>query len=139
MEPIRYSFDLDGIDWQALVDDLIADDFHNGRTVEQFRQSAENSQHNCFAWAGERIIGNLRVLSDGIGNAYIVDVWTQSEYRNRGIAHQMMDLTLERLPGQHVFLFTDDDAIGFYEKIGFQRQGIGAYKIVGEYLHNEGA
>jgi ribosomal protein S18 acetylase RimI-like enzyme len=139
MESIRYSFDLVDVDWQALVDDLIADDFHNGRTVEQFRKSAENSQYNCFAWAGNRVIGNLRVLSDGIGNAYVVDVWTHSDYRKQGIARQMMDLTLERLPGQHVYLFTDDDAIGFYEKIGFERQGIGAYKIVGQYLKNEGA
>jgi ribosomal protein S18 acetylase RimI-like enzyme len=85
------------------------------------------------------VIGNLRVLSDGIGNAYVVDVWTQSDYRKQGIARQMMDLTLERLPGQHVYLFTDDDAIGFYEKIGFERQGIGAFKIVGDYLNNMGA
>ena len=121
MADIRYSFDLADVDWQALVDDLIADDFHNGRMVAQFRQSAENSALNCFAWAGDRVIGTVRALSDGVGNAYIVDVWTQSAYRHQGIARQMMARTLAQLPSQHVYLFTDDDAIGFYEKIGFQR------------------
>ena len=138
MADIRYSFDLAEVNWQALVDDLIADDFHNGRTVTQFRQSAENSALNCFAWAGDRVIGTVRALSDGVGNAYIVDVWTQSAFRHQGIARQMMALTLERLPGQHVYLFTDDDAIGFYEKIGFQQQGIGVFRIVGTYLENSG-
>lgn len=136
MTEITYSFDLTGIDWAALKDTLAADDFDNGRTPEQYRLSAENSALNCFAWAGNRIIGTVRALSDGVGNAYIVDVWTQSEFRNRGIARQMMELTLEKLPGQHVYLFTDDEAVGFHEKIGFRRQGIGVYRIVGSYLHN---
>ena len=136
MTEIRYSFELDDVNWQALVDDLIADDFHNGRTLAQFRQSAENSALNCFAWADDRVIGTVRALSDGVGNAYIVDVWTQSAFRQQGIARQMMALTLAQLPGQHVYLFTDDDAIGFYEKIGFQPQGIGVFRIIGTYLDN---
>ena len=138
MTAIRYSFDIDDVDWAALKATLIADDFDNGRTPEQYRLSAENSALNCFAWAGDRVIGTVRALSDGVGNAYIVDVWTHSEFRQQGIARRMMDLTLEQLPGQHVYLFTDDDAIGFYEKIGFKRQGIGLYRIVGKYLENDG-
>lgn len=78
----------------------------------------------------------MRALSDGVGNAYIVDGWTHSEFRHQGIARHMMELVLERLPGQHVYLFTDDDAIGFYEKIGFKRQGIGVFQVVGTYLDN---
>jgi ribosomal protein S18 acetylase RimI-like enzyme len=133
---ITYSFDIDRVDWARLKDDLAADDFDNGRTPEQYRLSAENSALNCFAWAGDRVIGTVRALSDGVGNAYIVDVWTQSQFRHQGIARRMMELTLEKLPGQHVYLFTDDDGIGFYEKIGFQRQGVGISRIVGSYLAN---
>ena len=81
-------------------------------------------------------MGTMRALSDGVGNAYIVDGWTHSEFRHQGIARHMMELVLERLPGQHVYLFTDDDAIGFYEKIGFKRQGIGVFQVVGTYLDN---
>jgi ribosomal protein S18 acetylase RimI-like enzyme len=132
---ITYSFEIDGIDWAALKADLAADDFDNGRTPEQYRLSAEGSAHNCFAYDGNRIIGTVRALSDGVGNAYIVDVWTQSAYRNQGVARRMMELTLARMPGQHVYLFTDDDTIGFYDRIGFKRQGIGVLSgSVGNYL-----
>lgn len=136
MAEITYSFDSDGVDWQRLKDNLVADDFDNGRTPEQYRLSAENSALNCFAYAGPRIIGTVRALSDGVGNAYVVDVWTQTEFRHLGIARHMMELTLAQLPGQHVYLFTDEDAIGFYDKIGFKRQGVGVYRIVGQYLDN---
>lgn len=134
---ITYSFAIDGIDWAALKATLAADDFDNGRTPEQYRLSAENSALNCFALDGARIVGTARALSDGVGNAYIVDVWTLSAYRQQGIARHMMELMLAKLPGQHVYLTTDDDAIGFYEKIGFKRAGIGAYVIVGDYLQND--
>ena len=133
---ITYSFDIEGIDWAELKQALQDDDFDNGRTPEQYRLSAENSAWNCFAYDGARIIGTVRALSDGVGNAYIVDVWTQTPYRKQGIAKKMLELTLEKMPGQHVYLFTDDDVIEFYDKIGFKRQGIGTHKVVGSYLDN---
>lgn len=34
MKPITYTFDMSNVNWQELVNALIADDFHNGRTVE---------------------------------------------------------------------------------------------------------
>ena len=41
-----------------------------------------------------------------------------------------------QLPGQHVYLFTDS-AKGLYEKVGFQVQGMGMGRVVGEWLVNE--
>lgn len=132
---ITYSFDIQNIDWVALKADLKADNFDNGRTPEQYRLSAQNSYLNCFAYAEGRIVGNLRVLSDQVGNAYIIDVWTFTPYRHRGIATRMMQLAEERLTGQHVYLFTDD-RVDFYQTLGYQPQGVGLSKVVGEYLKN---
>jgi ribosomal protein S18 acetylase RimI-like enzyme len=133
---IEYRTDLDGVDWEALKADLIADDFHNGRTTEQLRLSFENSQHVAMGFDGARCIANGRLLSDGVGNAYVIDVWTQSGYRGRGVATRIMALLLDAVPGQHVYLQTDD-ALGFYEKLGFQRQPEGLSLVVGEYLVKE--
>ena len=134
-ETITYKTDLDGVDWAAMRDILIADDFDNGRTVEQYRRSFENSYAVCIAYVGARIIGTARVLSDGVCNAYVVDVWTYSPYRRRGIARAMIQSLLDRLPGQHVYLFTDD-APDFYRRIGFQERGLGMEIVSGEWLVN---
>jgi predicted GNAT family acetyltransferase len=133
---VTYKTDLEGIDWAALKALLEEDDFDNGRTPEKLQQSFENSQAVVFALDGERVIAKARVLSDGVCNAYVVDVWTYSPYRNQGIASAMMARLMEKLPGQHVYLFTDD-AEAFYKKLGFRRQGIGLFKIVGRWLVNE--
>lgn len=136
MSEITYKTDCDGIDWHALNERLKADDFDNGRTDAQLRLSFENSARVVFAMHNGEVIGKARAISDGVCNAYIVDVWTFSPHRNQGIARHMLDCLLEGLKGQHVYLFTDD-AVDFYEKVGWQRQGVGLFKMSGEWLQNE--
>ena len=133
---ITYRQDLDGIDWETLKQDLIADDFHNGRTTAQLRLSFENSTFVAMGHDGDRCIGNGRLLSDGVGNAYVIDVWTQSSYRLQGIARTIMAMLIDAVPGQHLYLQTDD-AVGFYERLGFIEQPEGMRFIAGEYLQND--
>ena len=130
---IRTQIGCQGVDWQALKDALVEDDFDNGRTPEEYEESARNSFANAFAFDGDRIIGNARVLSDGVCNAYIVDVWTHRAYRRRGVATKMMQALLELLEGQHVYLFTDDQ-MDFYRSLGFKDQPMGMGMVVGKWL-----
>ena len=62
-----------------------------------------------------------RLLSDGVCNAYLVDVWTASSHRRQGIAAQMLRLLIDAVPGQHIGLQTDD-AQELYESVGFEPQ-----------------
>ena len=133
---ITYATTLDGVDWAALKARLVADNFDNGRTPAQYERSFANSAVVVFAWANGEIIAKARALSDGVCNAYVVDVWTYTPYRGQGIAGAMMRLLLARLPGQHVYLFTDD-AIPFYKKLGFAEQDVGLGLVVGEWLQNQ--
>jgi ribosomal protein S18 acetylase RimI-like enzyme len=112
---------------------LAEDNFDNGRTPEQLRSSFENSYATVIAHDGLQIVGTARVLSDGVCNAYVVDVWTLSRYRNRGVARKMMEMLEATLTGQHVYLFTDD-AINFYKKVGFREQPTGMGKVIGTWL-----
>jgi ribosomal protein S18 acetylase RimI-like enzyme len=132
---ITYQSNLHGVDWEALKQDLTTDEFHNGRTTAQLRLSFENSTAVAMAFDNDHCIANGRLLSDGVGNAYIVDVWTHSAYRKQGIGHTIMQMLLAGVPGQHVYLQTDD-AASFYEKLGFVEQPKGFGLIVGKYLHN---
>lgn len=136
MTEITYKFDVDGVNWAEVKAKVAEDDFDNGRTPAQLEASFRNSAVTVIAYAGDAIIGKARALSDGVCNAYVVDVWTYSPYRGRGIARSMMAQLLQRLPGQHVYLFTDT-AVGLYEKVGFKAQEIGMGMVVGQWLVNE--
>jgi len=134
MFDITFSQTTDDIDWTRLKDDLMADDFDNGRTPDELRRSFENSAVVAFARHNGRVIGKARALSDGVCNAYVVDVWPHSGYRRRGIASRLMRLLEERLAGQHVYLFTDD-AAALYRSLGYRPQGTGMSKVSGRWLN----
>ncbi len=133
--PVIFQRDLANVDWEAMKGILSLDEFDNGRTPAQLRTSFENSFGACIAYDEGQIIGTARVLSDGVCNAYIVDVWTLSSYRRRGIARTMIDMLLQELPGQHVYLFTDD-AVDFYRRLSFTERGVGMERVVGTWLEN---
>lgn len=133
---IRVTDSTDGVDWTQAKADLLADDFDNGRSPEALQRSFEFSQHVAFAWDGDRVVGMARLLSDGVCNAYMVDVWTMSTHRRRGIASTMVRLLAERVPGQHIGLQTDD-AEEFYASLGFRHQPSFMSLVVGTWLDNQ--
>lgn len=133
---ITYRYHTENIDWEALRLILIEDQFHNGRTAEQYRLSFVNSTAAVLAFDGERIVGTARMLSDGVCNAYIIDVWTLHTYRKQGIARHMLEYLEEQAKGQHIALWTDDAQI-FYEHTGYDHSSSTLYeKVVGTWLDN---
>src|SRR6266576_3036181 len=120
MESIDYRLDLNGVDWVSMKSALAADDFDNGRSPEQLRQSFENSFAACVAYTNGQLVGTARALSDGVCNAYLIDVWTRTSHRRRGIAKAMVRRLCAKLEGQHVYLQADDDVAEIYRRICFR-------------------
>jgi len=132
----RIDSSLDGIDWEQAKSDLAADHFDNGRSAEALRRSFEQSQHVAIARDGERVVGMARLLSDGVCNAYLLDVWTLSAYRRRGIASALVGQLRAAVPGQHIGLQTDD-AQELYASLGFKPQPEFWSTVVGRWLDND--
>jgi predicted GNAT family acetyltransferase len=124
------------IDWEQCKADLAADDFDNGRSAAALQRSFEQSQHVAMARAGDRVVGMARLLSDGVCNAYLLDVWTLSTYRRQGIATRMVALLCEQAPGQHMGLQTDDMQ-AFYASLGFRPQPAFMSRVIGTWLDND--
>jgi ribosomal protein S18 acetylase RimI-like enzyme len=126
---------LAGIDWAQCKADLRADSFDNGRSPAALRRSFEQSQHVAIARDGERVVGMARLLSDGVCNAYLLDVWTASSHRRQGIASAMVRFLSDQVPGQHIGLQTDDAGMS-YATLGFRPQPEFLSLVVGEWLGN---
>jgi predicted GNAT family acetyltransferase len=133
---VRLDSSLDGVDWARAKADLHADDFDNGRSPEALRRSFAQSQHVVFAHEGDRVVGMARLLSDGVCNAYLIDVWTASSHRRQGLARAMVEHLAAQVPGQHVGLQTDD-AEAFYTALGFEPQPAFMSRVSGDWLDND--
>src|SRR5262245_12746662 len=134
---VEITSSLEGVDWAQAKADLAADNFDNGRSPDALRRSFEQSQHVALARDGNRVVGMARMLSDGVCNAYVVDVWTSTPYRRQGIASAMMRMLVDRVPGQHVGLQTDD-AQALYASLGFRSQPEFWSTVAGRWLDNDG-
>jgi predicted GNAT family acetyltransferase len=134
--PVTFDMTTEGIYWAEAKADLAADEFDNGRSPDALRLSFENSQHVAFARDGARVVGMARLLSDGVCNAYLVDVWTHSAYRRQGIASTLVRMLADAVPGQHIGLQTDD-AHELYRSVGFRPQPEFWSLVSGRWLDND--
>ncbi len=130
------SDNVDRVDWAQAKADLASDNFDNGRSPAALRLSFEQSSHVALVWRDARLVGMARMLSDGVCNAYLLDVWTHSSVRRRGIASAMVSRLKEAVPGQHIGLQTDD-AEHFYAGLGFHRQPHYLSLVAGRWLDND--
>jgi ribosomal protein S18 acetylase RimI-like enzyme len=126
----------DGVDWVRAKTDLAVDDFDNGRSPGALRRSFENSQHVVFAWSDGVVVGMARLLSDGVVNAYLLDVWTNSTLRRSGIGSAMVQQLVDAVPGQHIGWQTDH-AIDFYLALGARPQPEFMSIVSGGWLDND--
>jgi len=134
MPGVEFSDSTTDVDWAALRAALVADSFDNGRTPEEYRISHERSHAVVVARRDGTFVGNGRILSDGVCNAYIVDIWTATPYRRAGVGGEIVRRLLATVPGQHVGLFTDDMQ-AFYRTLGFEVQRDGMSLLVGSWLN----
>ena len=133
---IRWGTDIGAVDWDRAKADLEADEFDNGRSAHALRRSFENAQHVSFAFDDARTVGMARLLSDGVCNAYLVDVWTANSHRRQGIASEIVRRLMDCVPGQHIALQTDD-AQALYASLGFRPQPELMSIVVGTWLDND--
>jgi predicted GNAT family acetyltransferase len=127
---------LEGIDWDQVKADLAADAFDNGRSPQALHASFAQSQHVAIGRDGERVVAMARLLSDGVCNAYLLDVWTLSAYRRQGIGSRLVRQLADRVPGQHIGLQTSD-AESFYTALGYRYQPHFMSAISGTWLGND--
>jgi len=79
----------------------------------------------CFAgaFAGERMVGMARVLSDGASDAYIQDVTVLGTYRRRGIGRRLVAELIAYLKEKKIGwigLIAEPGSEPLYRRMGFE-------------------
>ena len=76
------------------------------------------------AYDGERLVGIIRAVGDGVSILYIQDLLVHLKYQRKGIGKRLIAAMLNAYPdvNQTVLLTDDsDETTGFYESAGFQK------------------
>jgi GNAT superfamily N-acetyltransferase len=76
---------------------------------------------NIGAWAGDRLVGSVRVLSDGYFFSTVPEVMVDPEYSRQGLGRELLRRALEAAPGGRLFLGALPGQERFFERSGFRR------------------
>jgi ribosomal protein S18 acetylase RimI-like enzyme len=106
---------------KELQDLFLSVGWSSGHYPEKLAIAMENSGSVFTAWVGDRLIGLINVLDDGIMTAYVHYMLVDPEYQGKGIGKELVRLVSERYRGYlRVVLIAYDKEVDFYKKCGFE-------------------
>lgn len=89
-----------------------------------------------LALEGNRVIGFVSAISDGVLSAYISSLEVLPDHQRRGVGRELVTRMKVLLEGLYMIdLLCDDHVLPFYEKLGFNAAG-GA--MIRRYQHQSG-
>ena len=93
----------------------------------QCTQEALSRTINITAYDGEKLVGCLRILSDGYYFGTITELLVLPEYQNKGVGSMLLQLAKANTPTM-LYFGAQPGLEGFYEKNGCKK-GMQSYTI----------
>ncbi len=98
----------------------------SGNYPEKLVVAMKNSSSVFTAWDGEKLVGLVNVLDDGIMTAYVHYLLITPEYQHTGIGEKLVKMVAENYRDYlRIVLIAYDKEVGFYKHCGFE---VGAEK-----------
>ncbi|MDD4295587.1 MAG: GNAT family N-acetyltransferase [Ruminiclostridium sp.] len=93
----------------------------SGNYPDELKDAIFNSHKVISAWDGERLVGLINSLSDGVMTAYFHYLLVSPDYQQKGIGKKLVSLILEEYKGfARKILIAYDREVGFYQNCGFE-------------------
>jgi ribosomal protein S18 acetylase RimI-like enzyme len=90
------------------------------RDASVVRHQVDGAWRVVSAHLDGRMVGFARALSDGVGSAYLADVYVLPEVRGAGVGHALVRLMIDDGPGREFrWMLHTLDAHGLYADFGF--------------------
>jgi len=122
--------DIDAL-WRFLSEDAYWGRWR-GRAEVEAQLAASWRVVGVYEAGSGRMVGFARAVSDGVGTAYLADVYVELDMRGRGLGKALVEEMIERVPGADFrWMLHTADAHGLYERFGFAPPG-------GQYLERPG-
>ena len=116
MASITYSQDFSVDDFLALARHVWPGEYSREAAAQALTRTM-----NFGAWDGERLVGSVRILTDGYFFATIPEILVDPAYQRRGIGRELMNRALEHAPRRKAFFGAQPQSARFFERIGCER------------------
>lgn len=113
MQAIDYRPDFSAEEFIALANRVWPGNYDLAHTREALARTS-----NIGAWNGSRLVGSVRVLTDGYLFATVPEILVDPDYQRRGIGRELMRLAVENSSRGALFFGAQPQSVGFFERIG---------------------
>ncbi|MGN0281568.1 MAG: GNAT family N-acetyltransferase [Prevotella sp.] len=97
-------------------------EWSSGHYPDKLEIAMRNYPTVFTAWDGNKLIGLISAMDDGIMTAYIHYLLIRPEYQGRGIGVQLIEKTKEKYKDYlRIVLVAYNRECGFYEHCGFKK------------------
>lgn len=95
--------------------------WESGYYPERLQQALSHYGFVCSAWDGERLVGLIAAMDDGVMTAYVHYLIVHPEYQGQHIGQHLVSKLKEHYQDYlKIVLCAVNDKVTFYEKNGFQ-------------------
>lgn len=120
---IRYASHIEDITKEALQALFLSVEWESGKYPDELIQTIQGSHSVASAWDGDRLVGLVNALSDGVLTVYFHYMLIHPDYQGKGIGKTMMDIMLDRYKYcKTKVLISYEGAVDFYQKCGFSKE-----------------
>ncbi|WP_026702898.1 GNAT family N-acetyltransferase [Salibacterium aidingense] len=118
---ISYTTDIETITQEGLQDLFLSVKWESGHFPSELLKAMRGSHFVVTAWDGDKLIGLINALSDGVLTAYFHYMLINPGYQGKGIGKEMMALMLDKYQGYETkVLVAYPNVVEFYGKLGFK-------------------
>ena len=120
---IDISFE-DAIEVNEVIEIYKANDWSSADRPTELVKALRNSHSLVTARKNGKLVGLANAISDGYLVVYYPHMLIHPDYHGQGIGRRIMQAMFERYESFHQQMLTAVvEAVGFYEKVGFERAG----------------
>lgn len=107
----------------AQLEDLfLSVEWSSGHYPEKLEKAMLNYETVYTAWDGNKLVGLISAMDDGIMTAYIHYLLVRPEYQGKGIGKSLLEATKEKYKDYlRIVLNAYNKECGFYEHCGFKK------------------
>lgn len=110
------------IDQEQLKALFLALEWSSGHYPDKLCAAMKNYKTVYTAWDGDRLVGLLSAMDDGVMTAYIHYFLVHPNYHRLGIGKQLMEMAKQHYQDYlRIVLIAYDTAVPFYQACGFEK------------------
>ncbi|MBR5687128.1 MAG: GNAT family N-acetyltransferase [Prevotella sp.] len=114
--------DIHDFDQKELQDLFLSVEWSSGHFPEKLVVAMKNFETVYTAWDGDKLVGLICAMDDGVMTAYVHYLLVRPEYHHQGIGKRLVELIKERYADYlRIVVVAYNEELDFYQSSGFKK------------------